>query len=214
MASSTTVKLASGLGAAGAVGGGAALSKPYLFPNTPTLKTEIEKDGWTLLTSSHSAAISEVLEAYKKEQQSPFNFKGDDSKASDKLLQECKKLYERTTDHSDKENSLKKLKRWCVVPKTTKERLDYLGVTLFSMDDPSNSGNESQDWVNKAKGHTSNAANRFTDLTTLETGSDKDNGNANKLRKHCSSKLTVKSTDEAFDDTLIKIKDWCSNHSS
>ncbi|AEG73632.1 hypothetical protein HF1_13180 [Mycoplasma haemofelis str. Langford 1] len=206
---SLTTKGLIGLGGLSAVGGGIALSKPHLFPNKTTLRTVIENDGWTPLSASHRNEITEVLEAYKKRKPSVFsNFTGDENDASSKLLGVCKSLYEKTIEDSNKEDSLKKLRRWCVIPKTAKERLEYKGVSLFSTTVPSSPNTESAEWVEKSKTYTSEASNKFSDLSFSNEG---DNDKAKKLRERCNTGLGTKSTDESFDNTLEQIKLWCSN---
>ncbi|CBY93347.1 hypothetical protein HF1_13390 [Mycoplasma haemofelis str. Langford 1] len=208
MTSSVAAKSAAALGTVGAIGGGAALSKPYLFPSTPTLKSEIEKDGWTPLSSAHNTEITEVLNVYKTKTPTQFSsLTGNEGDAASKLLSECKKLYERTIDDSGKEESLKKLKRWCVVPQTAKARLAHLKITPLSTEAPASNRNESQEWVTKAKAYEGDQKDKFSGFTIT---SGDDNAKAKSLRGHCTSKLEVKSTDESFDDTLNKLKLWCS----
>ncbi|AEG73648.1 hypothetical protein MHF_1414 [Mycoplasma haemofelis Ohio2] len=204
----TAAKVAFGLGAAGAIGGGALLSKPYLFPDKPTLRSVIEGDKWKLLTSSDEEKIKTVLEAYKKQSTHPFtNFTGSETNASSKLLGECKKLYEKPEDTPDRESSLKKLKRWCVIPKTASERLSDLNVTPFSVADPTTENNEDSKWVEKSKKHTDGSKDKFEGLTF---SGNADHEKAKQLRTHCKTKLDTKSFEDSFDDILKKVEIWCS----
>ncbi|AEG73588.1 hypothetical protein MHF_1352 [Mycoplasma haemofelis Ohio2] len=205
-------KTAAGMGALGtAAGGGVLLSKSPLFSKqTPTLRKEVEDDGWVLLTSSNTTEIQSILGAYKKDNPKATllldGLTGGESDASEKLLQICKGLQEKPTDAPSKEDLLAKLKKWCVVPKTTKQRLTELGYSPLSTDNPSN-GTESQEWKAKGTNHHGSQQGKFAGV---ETNGD-ENERAKKLREHCKTKLEVKSFEEEFNDTFSKVKNWCTN---
>ncbi|AEG73672.1 hypothetical protein MHF_1438 [Mycoplasma haemofelis Ohio2] len=207
MPSSSTIKVASGLGAAGAIGGGVALSKPYLFPNKATLRSLVEADKWKFLSGSNSSEISEILATYKSQNPSPFaNFKGDEGNKDDLLLEKCKELSEKYEDDANKEEFLRKLKRWCVIPKSVQDRLSDFNITPMSTEDPSSSTNEDQSWISKMKSYESSNS-KFSQLASLDSGTDDEK--AKKLRTRCKDELNVKSFTESFEVTLDKVKLWC-----
>ncbi|AEG73544.1 hypothetical protein MHF_1308 [Mycoplasma haemofelis Ohio2] len=204
-----------GVGAAGtAAGGGILLSKSDLL-STPkaktTLKDEIESRKWTPLTASHSSEISEIQTAYKKSDPAvTLKFRGltgNESDFANKLLQECRLSYEKESDVDSKEELLKQLEKWCVVPKTVSQRLGDFNITPMSTDDPVPSGKETDAWKQKGKSHHGTQDGKFSDLTTK--GNDEEDAKA--LREKCKTNLTVKSFEEGFQDTLGKVKSWCVN---
>ncbi|CBY93230.1 hypothetical protein HF1_12220 [Mycoplasma haemofelis str. Langford 1] len=210
----TLTKAAAGMGALGtAAGGGVLLSKSPIFNKSkPTLRSEVEGDKWVFLTSRNTEEITKVLSAYKANSPTVTlkfdGITGNESDASKKLLEKCKELYEKPSDTPSKEDLLKKLKKWCVIPKTVNQRLGDLNYTALSTDGPTQGTTESNDWKQKSQSHTSSSNNKFTGISVTGTGND--DASAKALREHCKTKLEVNSFSEDFQDTLEKVKLWCS----
>ncbi|AEG73611.1 hypothetical protein MHF_1375 [Mycoplasma haemofelis Ohio2] len=204
---SLAIKIASGMGAIGAIGGGIALSTLLSSSNKYTLKNLVEKDKWTFLTEANSSEIGKILEVYKTKLALPFSkLSGGESNAPARLLEECKKLYDRDSRGLNKEDSLYKLKRWCVVPKTIQERLNDMGITLLSTQAPTSGGSESAEWEGKAKRHQENNKDKFTAIS----GSWNNGEGAKKIREHCETQMKIESFKDEFYSTLEKVKIWCS----
>ncbi|AEW45819.1 hypothetical protein MHC_04815 [Mycoplasma haemocanis str. Illinois] len=210
------IKSLVGLGVAGTVaGGGVLLSRSNLFGQSKTritIKDEIEKRKWTLLTSSNLSEISEIQTAYKKS--NPLvtlkfdGLTGNESDFATRLLNECRALYEKEFDSSYKEDLFEQLEKWCVVPKTVGQRLKDFNIIPISTDDPTSPNKETDSWKQKGKAHHGAQDGKFSDLTTKGGDGEED---AKALRGKCKVNLAVKSFEEGFKDTLGKVKSWCAN---
>ncbi|AEG73657.1 hypothetical protein MHF_1423 [Mycoplasma haemofelis Ohio2] len=210
MSSSTAIKLASGLGAAGAVGGGIALHKSGAFETKVTLKEVIEKDKWTLLTSSNTEQINKILTAYKKnEDPKPTllfeGFSGNEENASQRLLEECQKSSSKPFDDSNKDTLLKQIKKWCVIPKTVEQRLKDSNLKAIDTTAPTNPTTEKQEWVTQGSKH-KEGASKISGVAT--TGNEQELAKA--LREGCKGKNAVNSYDEDFETALNLSTLWCS----
>ncbi|CBY93323.1 hypothetical protein HF1_13150 [Mycoplasma haemofelis str. Langford 1] len=210
MTSSAAIKAASGLGAAGAIGGGVALYKSDVFATKTTLRELVQKDKWTLLTASDTTHISTILTAYKKEPNKVTlrfeGFAGTEENANNKLLEECQKASNKLSSDEQKETLLKQIKKWCVVPKTVSARLEDLDLKALDTTAPTGSNNsESQAWIDKGKEHNS-GSKKIEGVTT--NGDEK--ANAKALREGCEKKNAVNSYDEDFESSLGISIQWCS----
>ncbi|CBY93299.1 hypothetical protein HF1_12910 [Mycoplasma haemofelis str. Langford 1] len=209
----TAAKALAGLGGLSAAGGGGvALYKSEVFKTKTTLGDLVKKDKWVLLTSSDTNHISKILGAYKQDSSNKptllfEGFTGKEGDANDRLLRECQKTASKLSEDTKKDTLLKQLKKWCVVPKTSKERLTDLGITPFPVEDPKSSASEDSRWVEKSKTHKTDRKDKFSDLSITNTGSNEE---AKKLRQHCKTKLEIESFKEEFEDTLKKVEIWCS----
>ncbi|AEW45857.1 hypothetical protein MHC_05005 [Mycoplasma haemocanis str. Illinois] len=212
MPSPAVIKIASGLGALGMIGGGGiALYKSELFKTKTTLGELVRQDKWTLLNSSNTDQISKILEAYKKSSPNKPTllfpaFNGTENKAVEKLLEECQKASSKLSDDPDKDIFLRQIKKWCVVPKTVSQRLNDLGYKTLSTEAPSGSTNEQSEWVEKGKSHHGTHDHKIKDITT--TGDQ--NNDAKVIREACKKKNETNSYDEDFDDALRASTLWCS----
>ncbi|CBY93310.1 hypothetical protein HF1_13020 [Mycoplasma haemofelis str. Langford 1] len=209
MASSTAIKAASGLGMAGAIGGGGvALYKSELFKTQTTLGELVKNDKWTLLTASNTSQIDAILTAYKKESPKPTHtfdgFTGKENDAKEKLLAECQKASNTTYNDSEQDTLLKKIKKWCVVPKTVSQRLKDLNLTTLDTKAPSDSGSETAEWIEKGKSHHKDSQ-KIQGVTTNGTEAT----DAKLVREECAKKNEINSYDESFEESLEISRKWC-----
>ncbi|AEW45859.1 hypothetical protein MHC_05015 [Mycoplasma haemocanis str. Illinois] len=207
----TTIKALAGLGGLSIVGGGGAvLYKSEIFKTKITLGELVKKDGWTLITSSDTSHINAILTAYKKDSPKPdltFNeFTGKEDNAKEKLLAACQKASSQHLNDSGQETLLKKIKKWCVVPRTVSQRLKDLNLNVLDTKAPTNSGNESSEWIEKGKAHHKDSQ-KIQGVNTNGTEST----DAKLIREECIKKNAINSYDENFEASLEISKKWCTS---
>ncbi|AEW45106.1 hypothetical protein MHC_01200 [Mycoplasma haemocanis str. Illinois] len=204
-------KAVAGVGLTGSFAGGGYLI--YIYNNKTTLEDRLLKDKFKILPlkagKENNEGWSAVLTEYKKDTipsqykfSIPLDATSDDANI-EKLKTECSKVL--SGKYSD--SSYSKAKRWCVVVRSLKERLEDTGFRV--LDNSEGSNNDDSEWIKKESVY------RDGDLSGIENDLTTAAGDKSKrkvaIKKGCKSLLEgdSKTFSDGFDDKYSKAEKLC-----
>ncbi|AEW45657.1 hypothetical protein MHC_03995 [Mycoplasma haemocanis str. Illinois] len=203
--SSNSLYLLGALGTVSAAGGGIyfAYSNSKL---SATIRDKLKKEGYALLSADDSTNWNKVLTKYNEAKNTPnkrFNI-GTDTISLEDLKRSC----ESYIDKEINDDLYSKVKLWCTVPRSIRERLGDLKFNLLKTEgDDDNSGDKSK-WTSLEERYRNGGNNAIKDFK-VDTQSGADTWK--KLRDECKKHLDKDRWDVDYDYYLDKLSTWCSD---
>ncbi|AEG73639.1 hypothetical protein MHF_1403 [Mycoplasma haemofelis Ohio2] len=194
--------------------GGSYLAKPYIFPETETIKDRLKKDRWAIL--EHDRQSSEWSAIYGKYKLKTVNdaTRLDSSitpnESDDTGIPKLKKSCESALSKQFSESLYKSVIRWCVAPVSVESRLEYLGNYTKINVDGNNTSDDQSIWQQRETEFQKQLATNNTYLgVNLASPSNNQADNIKKLKEGCKSHLDKKNYEDEFEISMEKVKTWC-----
>ncbi|CBY92978.1 hypothetical protein HF1_09700 [Mycoplasma haemofelis str. Langford 1] len=197
---SNNLYLLGALGTAGAVGGGIYLASPNPKPVTTI------RDKYTPLQAGDSTNWDKVLAKYNEVKNTPT--KRFTTSTETISLENLKRDCESSLDKETSDDLYSKVKLWCTTPRSIRERLGDLNITLLKTDGEDDDTGDKSKWA-KLEGKYRDGGN--SDIKNFKVDASSTTDTWKKLRDECKKHLDKDRWDDEYEYYLGKVSEWCSD---